>query len=317
MTTDQGTASVSVIIPAYRDAERAITLVRSLEPSRQAGAIALEIVVVDDGSGDGSAARIADALGESIVLHRLPANRGRAIARNEGARTASGTRLLFLDCDCLPADEGLVAAHLRAWTPGTVATIGPVTGNGGGFWDCYQRDASERRARQHAAGHHYSGSSQNLMVDREAFDACGGFDPEYRAYGFEDRDLQLRLGKAGCIRWAADAVVRHMDDLSLRGVCAKMAEAGGDSAIRFARRHPDAYDLLGYAALDARRHRWLLPVARLGDLLLPSLAAALEPMVESRLPYALRHRLVKSISALAYLAGTSRAPDPAARGRNT
>ena len=309
--------SVSVVIPTYRDAERTIALARSLAAHRPSQGATLEILVVDDGSGDGSAERIADALGDTIVLQSLPANRGRAIARNEGAIGASGERLLFLDCDCLPADDGLVAAHLRAWTPGTVASIGPVTGHGGGFWDRYQRDASARRARQHAAGSHFSGSSQNLMVSRDAFRACGGFDPRYRTYGFEDRDLQLRLGRLGRIAWAHAAVVRHMDDLSLRGVCAKMAEAGGASAVRFAGRHPEAYEALGYAALDVRRRRWLLPLARLVDRGLPSLAIALEPVLHAPLPHALLRGLVKSLTALAYLGGTSRGGAPDARGHNT
>lgn len=298
---------VSVIIPVFRDADRAIELVRTLQAQQLPSGIRSEILVVDDGSNDGSAKRIKEAVGDDIILHLLPENSGRAMARNAGAHASKGDLLLFMDCDCLPASDNLIAAHLHAWALGVVATIGPVTGNGGGFWHLYQAAASERRAKQHAAGIYFSGSSQNLMVLRTAFEACGGFDSTYRTYGFEDRDLQLGLARSGRIAWAATAGVRHMDDLTLSGVCVKMAEAGGNAAVLFSRRHPEAYRALGYSALDARWHWWLRLPARLFDKLIEPLARGTDRLIASpRLPYWLKSCLVKTLTGLSYLAGTSR-----------
>jgi glycosyltransferase involved in cell wall biosynthesis len=293
-----------VVVPVFRDADRAIELVCSLQRQKLPPGTSAEIVVVDDGSGDGTAERMAQALGSAILLHRLAANAGRAVARNTGAAIASGEWLLFVDCDCMPVDDELIQAHAGEWRPGVVASVGPVVGDGG-FWHRYQSAASDRRARQHAAGLRITGSSQNLMVSASAFRACGGFDTAYRAYGFEDRDLQLRIAAHGSVCWAAKAVVRHMDSLSMVAVSGKLVEAGGTSARLFSTRHPQAYRDLGYAALDVRLHPWLRPPARVIEPLIPPLARFTDRLVRaSVLPYRVKSWLVKGLSGASYLVGT-------------
>lgn len=298
---------VSVVIPVYRDADRAIRLVHALCLQRLPRGTGTQIILVEDGSDDGSADRIEETFGNQISLHRLSVNRGRAIARNVGASAASGEVLLFLDCDCLPEHNELIAAHLGAWTEDAVATIGPVVGNGIGFWHRYQSAASERRSRQHASGLTYSGSSQNLMVSRAVFEACGGFDDSYRTYGFEDRDLQLKIARSGRIIWAAAAVVRHMDDLTLPLVCGKMTEAGGSAAVVFSHRYPEAYRALGYATLDTRQYRWLRLPARFLDRWVQPMARQGDRLVASpHVPYGLKSMVVKALTGLSYLVGTAR-----------
>ncbi len=297
------------MIPVFHDANRAIQLVRTLSEQRLPAGFDADIIVVDDGSNDDTSDRIEEAIGNGITLLRLPTNSGRAAARNSGASVARGEMLLFMDCDCLPASHDLVAEHLRSWTQGVVATIGPVTGNGNGFWHRYQIAASERRAQQHAAGIYFSGSSQNMMVARKVFEACGGFDKNYFTYGFEDRDLQIRIAKYGRVAWAAEACVRHMDSLALPLVCRKMAEAGGSAAIVFSRHHPEAYQALGYARLDVRQHAWLRLPARSLDHIIEPLARYSDHIIANRcIPYKLKSWLVKVLTGLSYLAGTSRPP---------
>jgi glycosyltransferase involved in cell wall biosynthesis len=57
-----------------------------------------EIIVVDDGSKDGTA-EVLKSFGNSIVVERFPVNRGAAAARNHGASIAKGKYLVFLDGD--------------------------------------------------------------------------------------------------------------------------------------------------------------------------------------------------------------------------
>jgi len=86
--------SVSVVIPTYN---RARFLPAAVASVRAQTAPCAEIVIVDDGSRDDTAAVVA-ALGEGIVYVRQ-ANAGPAAARNHGIRVARGDWLAFLDTD--------------------------------------------------------------------------------------------------------------------------------------------------------------------------------------------------------------------------
>ncbi|HWW62876.1 MAG TPA: glycosyltransferase [Thermoanaerobaculia bacterium] len=94
--------SVSVVIPTYN---RAATVGRAID-SVLAQGVACEIVVVDDGSTDDTASRLA-AYGDRIRVVTQP-NGGVAAARNAGLRVATGDVIAFLDSD----DE---------WLPGKLA----------------------------------------------------------------------------------------------------------------------------------------------------------------------------------------------------
>jgi glycosyltransferase involved in cell wall biosynthesis len=84
----------SVIIPAYN---AAATLARAIESVRAQTWPAHEIIIVDDGSSDDTAS-IARSYGDAVKLIRQP-NSGVAVARNVGARSATGEWLAFLDAD--------------------------------------------------------------------------------------------------------------------------------------------------------------------------------------------------------------------------
>lgn len=300
----------SVVMPVFEDGQRAVIAVHSLLSQALPDATSLEIVVVDDGSHDDTAELIAGVTDERVRLLQLVQNQGRSAARNAGARYAHGNDLIFMDSDCLPLSDRFLIAHLDALHRGHVASTGHVIGTGGGFWEGYQGDASARRQREHTRGHGYAGSSQNLAVSKAAFDRVGGFDIRYRHYGFEDRDLLLRMGEVGKVAWTEDASVRHLDTLNLPEVSRKMTEAGRHSAVRFAMLHPAAYKVLGYAAIDARRRPWLNPVGRVLGPRMPFIAQRVESALhQSWIPYPLAKGIVKVVSAVSFLYGTTRAGD--------
>lgn len=296
---------VSAVVPVFRDAARAGQAAHALLAQEMPPGDLLEVILVDDGSADGTVDELR-TLEPAVRVLALPQNQGRAGARNAGASVATGSIVLFMDCDCLPADRGLVAGHLAVLASGAAASCGRVAGVGPGFWNRFQADSSLRRERQHASHSEFSGASSNLAVRRGDLDAIGGFDTGYRRYGFEDRDLLIRLGQRGSIAWTT-STVRHQDHLSLTQVATKMAEAGQYSSRRFASRHPEPYRQLGYAAIDAHLHPACKPLGRLATPFAIGMANAFDRMRCDRwLPYVAARLVVKLTSALAYFGGTAR-----------
>lgn len=95
-------AGVSVIIPVH-NGER--YLGEAIASVRRQSVSPIEIVIVDDGSTDGTAA-LADALGSDIRLIRQP-HSGVTVSRNRGIRAARGDLIAFLDCDDMWTDDKL------------------------------------------------------------------------------------------------------------------------------------------------------------------------------------------------------------------
>ena len=85
-------SSVSVVIPAYNEADAIAGVVSALT----AAGPWHEVIVVDDGSADATAARAADA-GATVVRH--PYNKGNGAAVKSGIRHASGEYVMIIDGD--------------------------------------------------------------------------------------------------------------------------------------------------------------------------------------------------------------------------
>jgi glycosyltransferase involved in cell wall biosynthesis len=128
-----------IVVPAKDEAERIAATV--------AAALTVDplVVVVDDGSSDGTAA-IAERAGARVVRHER--NRGKAAAMESGAAVAPEEPfLLFLDADLGgTAAEGakLLDAVRRGEADCAIATLPPVKGGGHGFVVRLARDGIER-----------------------------------------------------------------------------------------------------------------------------------------------------------------------------
>lgn len=295
---------ISVVVPVYRSAADALRLMDELRDQELPYGESMEIIVVDDGSNDGTGDVLRAASSSTVQAVSLAVNKGRAGACNAGAAVARGDHIVFIDCDCIPADAHLLMHHVDCLAAKHIACIGTIEGTDTGFWGRYQDDASDRRRRGHSAGRGFVGTTANFSVSADAFRSIGGFDPRYRRYGFEDRDFLVRLSRIGQIGWCDGAVVVHRDLLTLGGVLRKMQQAAGASASLFAHDHPLAYRELGYAKVDARIHKWLRPIGKLAGPVIAA-AARSEPILNRRwLPYPVARTLVKMLVGLAYLHGT-------------
>lgn len=107
--------TVSVVIPVRNGAALLPTLIAGIHAQPDAERV-IEVIVVDDGSTDGTAAvaRVAGAR----VLAPTERSGNPAHARNVGARAARGDLLVFLDADCVPRKgwlAALLATRARGW----------------------------------------------------------------------------------------------------------------------------------------------------------------------------------------------------------
>jgi glycosyltransferase involved in cell wall biosynthesis len=156
--------AVAVIVPALNSKA---TLGRTLDAlAAQRLDQPYEIVVVDDGSTDGTRALAEQhAAGPTVVAHDTP--QGPGSARNLGATVASAPVLAFTDSDCFPAPEWLARGLEEierldllqgAVEPDPEASLGP-----------FDRTIAVR-------GENGYYETANLFVRRELFDELGGFE---------------------------------------------------------------------------------------------------------------------------------------------
>src|SRR5205823_12126363 len=128
-----------VVVPTYRRPDKARRLLHALEDQQLDEPF--EVVLVDDGSGDATAAeleRLAGASPLAVTLVRLDRNSGPAAARNPGLKAVRGARVAFVDDDCVPQpgwlaalnaaldDADLVQGRTEA-DPGQAAQRGPFS----------------------------------------------------------------------------------------------------------------------------------------------------------------------------------------------
>jgi glycosyltransferase involved in cell wall biosynthesis len=107
------TGSISVVIPAFNEAERIERTLRETDAAMAAFGSPYEIVLVDDGSGDGTPelARAAAAGLERARVIRLEANAGKGWALVRGAQAARGDLVMFMDADLEAHPRQLAILH--------------------------------------------------------------------------------------------------------------------------------------------------------------------------------------------------------------
>lgn len=187
--------AVSVIMPVYNGA---VTLRQSLEPllaMHRRGEIA-EIIVVDDGSDDATAAIAADA---EVTVVESGGRLGPGAARNVGSRSAGGDVLWFVDADVVVHSDGARVLVEALQATGAAAVFGsydddPPAPN---FLSQY-KNLVHRYHHSHAKGDVDTFWAGCGAVAKRAFADAGGFDAErYPHSSIEDIELGLRLRQRG------------------------------------------------------------------------------------------------------------------------
>jgi dolichyl-phosphate beta-glucosyltransferase len=183
-----------VVVPAYDESERLPDPLREIAAYLAGQPYAAEIVIVDDGSRDGTFERIRDVAVELAVpvrAFRYPDNRGKGFALKVGFEAARGERVLFCDADlATPIEE--TAKLLEALDRGADVAIGSRKLPGA------EIHVHQPRFRE-LLGKAFTGLVRRLLAD--VSDATCGFKAFRAEVG---KDLFDRARIAG---WAFDAEI--------------------------------------------------------------------------------------------------------------
>lgn len=255
---------LSVLIPFLRDDPG--DLIRRLDAEAETLGGAVELVLLDDGTGD---AALAGRLTAQVAGLGLPArlivladNEGRSRGRNRLASAARGSHLLFLDSDMRPDSP----AFLRTWIE-LIGAQDPAVAFGGFSLDQAPdepRFAVHRalalksecvpQAERARAPEKYVYTS-NLLVRRDVF-AAEAFDPDFTGWGWEDVEWGIRVSRRFAIVHL-DNPATHMGLDTAAALAAKYAQSGPNFA-RVVARHPDV--ISAYPSYRAARALKRLPL---------------------------------------------------------
>jgi glycosyltransferase involved in cell wall biosynthesis len=203
---------VSAITPAY-NAERFLSL--ALDSALAQTLRDFEVIVVDDGSTDATAAIVARyaAAHPQHVRVLQQTNQGLCAARNAAMRIARGKYFALLDADDVWLPQHL-AASVRALesdpSVGLVhANIERIDADGNALHvpPRYWREHDDAFARLFLRDEHVS--CPTTVFRRELIERLGGFDMRFNRLGCEDRDLWLRIAVASGLRFLPDVHARY------------------------------------------------------------------------------------------------------------
>lgn len=217
------TPQVSVVIPVFNAG-------RHIEPCLasafdQGADLAMEVIVVDDGSTDETVAKLRE-FPQLICLQQ--SNAGPAAARNAGVRRARGEFVAFLDADDLwpegklrmqidmlmrHPDAAMCFGDCRQFeeSSGWPRTLFETGGYGERAWGAgpYLQEAYTRLLRDNFI------TTGSVVVRRQVLDALGGFDQGLHLV--EDLELWLRIARQYPIIWCNDVCLlrrKHPDNIS-------------------------------------------------------------------------------------------------------
>lgn len=209
--------TISVAVSTYRRRHLLPRLVAALE-AQTIGAGAIELVIVDDASGDGTsdvlrelAAATSLASMTVIVAER---NGGPAVGRNAAWRASSGALVAFTDDDCEPTPAWLESAAAVAKAGGVAVGQTLPAPDQLAHEGAFSRTLRVTDARFM--------QTCNVVYPRGILEEMGGFEEALRTG--EDTDLGLRTGEAGHqVDFVPDALVFH--DVRPSDLRAKLRES--------------------------------------------------------------------------------------------
>lgn len=189
----------SVVIPTYNRQPILEKCLRALEQQRFDGALVAdyEVVVVDDGSTDGTVAWLQSQQADFPHVRLFEQDhKGPAAARNLGVEKAQGDTIIFIDSD-LVVLEGFLQSHAAALQKAMheqghdrIFTYGRVVNT------CNFEDPTSEpfKVTDYSRAFFATG---NVAIAKHWLTAAGLFDTQFTLYGWEDLELGVRLKNLG------------------------------------------------------------------------------------------------------------------------
>ncbi len=289
---DRPTVDAPHVVAVVLTYDQCEDTLRALESLHQASYAPLTVVLVDNGSSDGTAEVVAERYPNVHVL-RHDTNLGAATGRNTGIEFAD-THLdydfmLFMDNDCVatrgflepmvealsgPDNVGLASAKLhRLLEPG-------VIDDGGGCRVNFYTGSTRRRGSgeidrgqyDRPTGPGHIPNTGCLLVSPAVLRAAQRFDTDLDPYGFEDLDFSLRAMKQGHeFRFVPEALVHHKGNRTgFDSYTPNYARLKGRNLRRFLRRHATPWQRLCFNAfLPVLAVKTIVREIRRGNYLAP------------------------------------------------
>jgi glycosyltransferase involved in cell wall biosynthesis len=247
---------ISVIIPTYN---RCSVLVRTLEAygAQDYGRLIREIIIIDDGSTDGTAEAVRELQKHSKlnIVYMHQDNCGPARARNRGI-AAAGSRLVFITGDDIVPDEGLVKEHFETHKrfnfDKKIAVLGKVAWPSEIKVTPFMEYINEFGLQfgysiiPNADNVPYNFFyTSNISLNRSFLLQDKLFSPKFPHAAWEDCELGYRLSRRGLrIVYNRHAVGYHHHAISFSSF-RRRQELSGYSACIFASLHPELENWLG------------------------------------------------------------------------
>lgn len=218
---------VSVVVVNYRGADDTIVCLRAFEfvdwPVEQ-----LELIVVDNDSGDGSVERIESAVPHAVVV-QAGSNTGFAGGCNLGVEHATGEYVAFINNDARPDRSWIAEAVDELRSDPTVASVASkvldwdgervdyVDGSLTWFGMGYKREVEGPDLPEYGRPRDVLfGTGAALFVRTDVFRAVGGFDERFFMF-YEDVDLGWRMNLLGHrVRYVPTSVAFHRHHVTMR-----------------------------------------------------------------------------------------------------
>lgn len=251
--------TASVVVPTFNRLADLKRVLRALCDQAASLPSPCQIVIVDDGSTDGTGDWLDSHASELGVLVLHQDNAGPARARNRGVEESEGDVVLFLGDDTVP-QPGWLHEHLEVHRVGATQKTIAVLG-----YTAFPADETSpflRWINEYGAQFGYAliddptdvpfnfFYTSNISLPRRSFEDLGGFREDFPAAAWEDIEFAYRAMASGLsLRYNPRARVVHHHRIRVATFCERQQKSGRSAAI-FAGLHPELEGFLAVPCVD-------------------------------------------------------------------